>query len=94
MKSYKQFVSEAQAKVLGKVKGSQVKYTKKDDLGQNPENYEVLDTAAQDPHVLGTSALNIAALRIPLANPSIVDDTFETPIEKNPSIKSFKPKKI
>lgn len=90
MKSYKQFVSEAQAKVLGKVKGSQVNYKKTDDLGQNPSNYETLDTSGQDPHVLGTGALNTEKLRLPLANPTIVDDPTGTPVEKKRIMKSFK----
>lgn len=92
MKSYKQFVAEAKAKTTGKVKGSQVNYTKMDDLGQNPSNYELLDTSAQDPHVVGTSALNIASLRIPLANPTIVDDPSGTPVEKKRIIKHFSTK--
>jgi hypothetical protein len=92
MKSYKQFVAEANAKVLGKVKGSQVKYKRMDDLGQNPSNYENLDTSGQDPHTLGTGALNTSALKIQLANPTIIDDPDGTPAEKTRIMKPFKGK--
>lgn len=76
MKSYKEFVAEAQARAeqpVGKIKGRQIEYKRMDDLGDNPSNYEDLDLTQINPHGIPVSGSNITTKRLRLSNPSIVD---------------------
>lgn len=79
MKSYKEFVAEAQARAeqpVGKVKGRQIEYKRMPDLGDNPSNYEDLDLSQTNPHGIPVSGSNTTTKRLRLSNPSIVDSVL------------------
>ena len=79
MKSYREFVAEAQARAeqpTSKVKGRQIEYKRTPDLGDNPSNYEDLDLNQTNPHGISVSGSNISARRLNLSNPSIVDSVL------------------
>ena len=79
MKSYREFVAEAQARAeqpVGKIKGRQIEYKRMDDLGDNPSNYEDLDLNQTNPHGIPVSGSNVSARRLNLSNPSIVDSVL------------------
>lgn len=79
MKSYREFVAEAQARAeqpVGKTKGRQIEYKRMDDLGDNPSNYEDLDLNQTNPHGIPVSGSNVTAKRLRLSNPSIVDSVL------------------
>lgn len=79
MKSYKEFVAEAQARAeqpVGKVKGRQIEYKRMPDLGGNPSNYEDLDLNPENPHNISVAGSNVQNKRMNLVNPSIVDSVL------------------
>lgn len=79
MKSYREFVAEAQARAeqpVGKVTGRQIEYKRMDDLGDNPSNYEELDLAQTNPHGISVAGSNVSTKRIQYTNPSIVDSVL------------------
>lgn len=79
MKSYRDFVAEAQVRAeqpMGKVQGRQIGYKKMPDLGDNPSNYEELDLSQTNPHGIPVSGSNVTTKRLKLSNPSIVDSVL------------------